>query len=123
MGRPLLTDKNCSKCNIRKDKAEFYGKIKKSGICKQCQTIAQVERRKFVAEYLKEHPCVDCKESDIIVLDFDHIENKVVTISQMMRRNVNKEQLLAEIAKCEVRCSNCHRRKTAKQFGWIHKTS
>ena len=24
----------------------------------------------------------------------------------------------AEIAKCELRCANCHRRRTAQQFDW-----
>lgn len=28
------------------------------------------------------------------------------------------EQLLAEIERCDVRCANCHWRKTAVQFGW-----
>jgi hypothetical protein len=41
-----------------------------------------VRSRRLVAEYLHEHPCVDCGESDIVVLEFDHIrEGKVRDIS------------------------------------------
>lgn len=36
--------------------------------------ILAVERNKeFVDDYLEKHPCTDCGESDIIVLDFDHV--------------------------------------------------
>ena len=28
--------------------------------------------------------------------------------------------ILKEIEKCEIRCSNCHRKKTAKDFNWYH---
>jgi hypothetical protein len=28
-------------------------------------------------------------------------------------------RILAEIAKCQVRCANCHRRKTARDFKWF----
>ena len=123
MGRPMLNDKQCSRCRERKPKSEFYGKTRKSGHCKQCQALAQSERRKYIVEYLSNHPCIDCGEDDVIVLEFDHEDQgaKAYTISRMVRNNFSLERLQHEIDKCVVRCANCHRRRTAKQCGWIHR--
>jgi hypothetical protein len=61
---------------------------------------------------------VDCGESDPIVLDFDHVcGTKILEISRMIR-GYAWAAIWAEIQKCEVRCANCHRRKTSKQFGY-----
>ena len=36
----------------------------------------------------------------------------------MVKRAVSLDTLKKEIDKCEIRCANCHRRKTAKQFNF-----
>lgn len=87
---------------------------------KKYQQISRMRLEIIVRDYLLQHPCVDCGESDIIVLDFDHIRDKVGNISDLVR-NGNKEILLREIEKCEIRCANCHRRKTAERGGWLGK--
>jgi len=70
----------------------------------------------WVAGYLKSHPCVDCSESDIVVLDFDHLRDKSYAISYLIKEGL-LDKLKIEIGKCEVRCANCHRRKTARESG------
>ena len=73
----------------------------------------------MIFEYLQGHPCVDCGEADPLVLEFDHVRGvKSGNISQMMAYCVSEARLLEEIAKCEVRCANCHRRVTAIRGGW-----
>ena len=68
---------------------------------------------KFVREHLSRHPCVDCGEVDWVTLDFDHVRGKKDNnIATLARRPVSMERLKAEMDKCEIRCSNCHRRKT-----------
>lgn len=67
-------------------------------------------------DYLSEHPCVDCGESDPVVLEFDHLYDKSANVSDM--QVVSLSRLAAEIAKCEVRCANCHRRKTAHELNY-----
>jgi len=74
---------------------------------------------KLAYEYLKTHPCVDCSETDVVVLDFDHVRGeKRNDISKMIRDGLSVESVRQEISKCEVRCANDHRRKTAKDFGF-----
>lgn len=70
--------------------------------------------------YLLSHPCVDCGEADPKVLDFDHREpaDKTAAVSRMLSGTLSWSKVLNEISKCDVRCSNCHRRKTAHQLGW-----
>lgn len=80
-----------------------------------------LERNKnFVWDYLKTHECVDCGEKDPIVLEFDHKDTltKKFSICDGVRRKMSLSSLLEEINKCEVRCANCHRRKTATQFNY-----
>ena len=79
-----------------------------------------VENMVALYRYLTKHPCIDCGEDDIIVLDFDHRDaaTKDKGVSVLARSGKSWKRVEAEIAKCEVRCSNCHRRKTAKQFGY-----
>lgn len=81
----------------------------------------RAETRNKLLAYFEKHPCVDCGEKDPIVLDFDHVRGtKSCNVSTLVYKAVVWDAVLAEIEKCEVRCANCHRRKTAKELGyWI----
>ena len=66
--------------------------------------------RNFITEYLKLRHCVDCGFSDMRALDFDHVRGtKTKSISVMVNGCYTIDAIQAEIAKCEVRCANCHR--------------
>ena len=56
--------------------------------------------------------CVDCGETNHIVLDFDHLSNKKYNVSRMIHDGFSWAAIKKEIAKCEVVCSNCHRIRT-----------
>lgn len=78
------------------------------------------EHRLRVAGYLLEHPCVDCGEADIRVLEFDHVRGtKLGNVSELIGACIAWQRIEAELAKCEVRCANCHRRRTNRQFAWF----
>lgn len=79
---------------------------------------AKVKKRisEYIRHYLSEHPCVDCGEADPVVLDFDHVRGrKKYDVSTMKSLGLSLSAVEAEIAKCEVRCANCHRRVTHKR--------
>jgi hypothetical protein len=139
-----MEKKLCTKCNEEKEVNQFHVS-KKRGYqlwCKPCRkeadkiywskrskdtekmkvkkeyNITRLENmRKFLYQYFLEHPCVDCGEKDPIVLTFDHLTDKSFTISNRTKHG-NIKEIEEEIKKCQVRCSNCHMRKTAKDFNW-----
>jgi hypothetical protein len=79
---------------------------------------AKLAAKRLIWQHLLTHPCVDCGEPDPVVLDFDHKRrsNKSASVANLVGWSLRVIQ--AEIAKCHVRCANCHRRRTAKQLGW-----
>jgi len=77
--------------------------------------------RRWLFEHLKANPCMDCGETDPIVLEFDHQRDKKFAIGSASSKGVALNTLIAEVAKCEVRCANCHRRKTYHEAGRKHR--
>lgn len=93
-------DVRCANCH-RKKTLERNGGVRSSH-----------KNRIFVDKYLSDHPCSDCGENDIIVLEFDHVRGvKSFNISTGIKRK-SISALIEEIGKCDVRCANCHRKKT-----------
>lgn len=138
-------DKTCYKCKESKPLSDFHrNSTKADGYQNYCRVCAKVRNRAYyvatperntqrrastergrnrarilVWKYLEEHPCVDCGFDNPVALEFDHVRgNKHEAISLMVTKGRTAEALLAEIAKCEVRCANCHRIVTAQRGNW-----
>lgn len=46
-------------------------KIKERAV--EFKQLARKRNREYVDEFLKQNPCVDCGENDVVVLEFDHV--------------------------------------------------
>jgi len=102
----------CRICQREYDREYYYRSPRRRAEIRQRNAKQRVRARRHVRKYLTAHPCTDCGESDPIVLDFDHVSDKNNCISDMVRQGYSTQAIQAEIDKCEVRCANCHRRKT-----------
>jgi len=111
-----IRDKRCKSCTRARCREHY--KNNKQQYLKRNRT-RSLNARKFVWDYLKNNPCVDCGEADPLVLEFDHLDpaTKTACVSTLVTRYPLK-RTLAEIEKCVIRCANCHRRKTAYQLGY-----
>jgi hypothetical protein len=137
--------KTCNFCFLELPVEQFSWSNKKNGKrstrCKACQKIYDAkhyslnrerkladskergveyrkESRKVILDYLRLNPCIDCGIDDIRVLQFDHrdpVGGKGKRISNFLG---SPNAVIREIAKCDVRCANCHMIRTQQQFGW-----
>lgn len=63
---------------------------------------------------LRDAPCADCdRRFQPCAMDFDHRDPgaKRYTVTRMIGR-AGTERILAEVAKCDIVCANCHRLRT-----------
>ena len=135
--------KTCTKCQQPRPEEAFFIKSKKTGqrktICHDCekeyknrhyhknkdhymeraraaQKLYRASLREMVLNYLAEHPCSVCGESDVDVLDFHHRnpEEKDFSIATASAKGLTEVQVIEEIKKCDVLCANDHRRLHAR---------
>jgi hypothetical protein len=67
-----------------------------------------------VRAYKESKSCVDCGVAyPYYVMDFDHVRGeKTANVADILNRSCSRPVLFAEIAKCDLVCSNCHRVRT-----------
>lgn len=94
-------------------------------LCKPCRAeLARISRvndenKRRLYVYLSSRPCVDCGKADIRILEFDHVRGKKIgNISRMLGEGCSWSTIEAEIAKCDVKCANCHRIREGEKRGW-----
>lgn len=112
-----LECRTCGKYK-RPDAFRTGAKGNPAAYCRACQgkndNRRYYENRDFIIEYKMSRGCADCGYCEHpSALEFDHLPQFEKT--QMISRLVlgNRGPLVAEIAKCEVVCANCHRVRTA----------
>lgn len=133
--------RRCSRCKLEKPISEYTSYPSKTDCyCRPCRAeygrehylknraryVENAMRRtqrmvrsnmSLLVDFLRRHPCVDCGETDPLVLEFDHQKDKCFEIARGVREK-SWAHVLREIEKCEVVCANCHRRRTARTWGF-----
>jgi hypothetical protein len=132
--------KRCPQCGEVKPATEFYARRPSSdatylrAYCKSCiRSYRRDHYRKNKAIYIKHAKCRNAKIRDLIrsakdkpcadcgrtfpyyVMEFDHRDGEVkcFNIADVMGpRRTGMQRMLAEMAKCDVVCANCHRERT-----------
>jgi len=105
----------CVKCGVKPQQLRESGKYRP--LCESCHNPGRVrvyhKILAMIAAYKVDHPCIDCGEDDPIVLDFDHRDPREKSF--VLSDAPTLALAIKEIEKCDIRCANCHRRRTAKE--------
>jgi hypothetical protein len=131
----IVTKQVCSKCKLEKDSQDFawrYSGVKRLTACRSCHKTyhrswylrndavrreeikAHQRERLALLRAMKDGPCSDCHgRFHFSAMDFDHVRGeKQITPVLMARQGWSLARIQAELEKCELVCSNCHRVRT-----------
>lgn len=75
--------------------------------------LRRIELKKWFQDEIVAKSKCKCGESHPACIDFHHKDplEKDNKLSNLVHNLRSKERILAEVAKCEVLCSNCHRKE------------
>ena len=106
----------CTQCKEDKDSSLFYKKNTKSGDyshCKECHKAKMLVRTQTQAEFIYSivGNCCSVCGYDVCdaALELHHVDPNQKEFNLSKSRSYSKEKILAEIKKCVLLCSNCHR--------------
>lgn len=132
-----MSDRRCKRCEQTRPLSAFNrSKDGHQWWCRECFKayfrergqlhLSQVEKSRtarrerahsYVLAHLKTAACTDCGERDPLVLEFDHVGDKLREVGALVAWSARIDLIEAEIARCEVVCCNCHRRRTYTRRG------
>lgn len=105
--------KLCPKCNISKNKSEFYQSTKSSSYCKSCIVISNKKKQQNTKQLAVEYKggcCSKCGYNKCIAaLEFHHVNPDTKDKDYFNSRGGLTESLKTELDKCVLLCANCHR--------------
>lgn len=134
----MFESATCRDCGEAKPLSEFYSCMRPSGpshksYCKPCWKVRNAKHRgpggkqhewtrksalkrrarmRDMIRAAKSMPCTDCGIAyPHYVMDFDHVDPKTKRAAISRLPHASKETIDAEIAKCDLVCSNCHRER------------
>jgi hypothetical protein len=130
--------RRCQKCQVEKSLSDFHRSreryLGRAYVCKACKSAEaktpefrkhnrekqakRYERAREIMRAMKDRPCVDCGgRFPHYVMEFDHPQrtNKLFSIAERAGAGVTPS-VLAEIEKCDLICSNCHKIRTRRQW-------
>ena len=94
------------RCRINRKKNNNYNKYKQN---------SRAKLRARVSAIKEAQPCMDCAfYYPAPIMEYDHRpdEEKTATIASMVVAQRPWDVIVAEIAKCDLVCANCHRYRT-----------
>jgi hypothetical protein len=102
----------CKDCQAERDRANYVDNARRRRRIVESNERRRQRRTALLRDLKAAAGCADCGEDDPIVLEFDHLDAGTKSGDIATMAAGSWDALEAELAKCEVVCANCHRRRT-----------
>lgn len=107
----------CKTCLRNYQQNKYYSDLSKS---RELNNAWKAKKVKWIQDIKRNTPCKDCgKIYEPYCMDYDHIPEKgkkIKCISRMVLESCPQQDILNEIAKCDLICLLCHNKRTFERF-------